>query len=160
MDRTVCLNDGPTPKSLLVLVLLLLTSGWTGGQESPPVPFLLPTPDGWRTETIPFPLPFAPDLQYVGLEELRFAPGMFDPESEDSWTYAFVWWLPLGTAIDRETLESDLEAYFRGLTQAVAESGDFDPGNPSFVSRVRELDAPDGGNRRFQGQFETFELAP
>ena len=34
---------------------------------APELPFHLPTPEGWRTETIPFPLGFAPELEYEGL---------------------------------------------------------------------------------------------
>src|SRR5688500_2734436 len=52
------------------------------------VPFAWPVPAGWRTETIPFPLGFAPTLPYTGIEELRFAPGMFKAGSDDFWTYA------------------------------------------------------------------------
>jgi hypothetical protein len=39
------------------------------------------TPAGWRTETIPFPLEFAPSIAHAGVEELRFPPGFLDPES-------------------------------------------------------------------------------
>jgi hypothetical protein len=60
--------------------------------SKPDVPFVLPTPEGWRTETLHFPLEFAPQLPYQGLEELRFSPGMFKPGREDFWTYAFVFW--------------------------------------------------------------------
>ncbi len=35
-------------------------------------------PPDWRYERIDFPLPFAPELRYTGVAELRFAPGMFD----------------------------------------------------------------------------------
>lgn len=45
--------------------------------------FTLPIPEGWRTETIPFPLEFAPELSYEGYEELRFSPGMFKAGDED-----------------------------------------------------------------------------
>src|SRR5262245_33462421 len=34
--------------------------------------FQWPIPEGWQHETIPFPLEFAPDLPYQGVEELRF----------------------------------------------------------------------------------------
>src|SRR5262245_24178101 len=37
-----------------------------------------PVPAGWKHETIPFPLGFAPGLPFHGVEELRFAPGFFD----------------------------------------------------------------------------------
>ena len=47
------------------------------------VPFQIPTAKGWRTETIPPPLDFAPEVDFQGLEELRFAPGMFDAQAVD-----------------------------------------------------------------------------
>ena len=50
-----------------------------------------PIPDGWRGETIPFPLGFAPELAYQGVEELRFPPGFLDPGASHFWSYAFVW---------------------------------------------------------------------
>src|SRR5688500_6206534 len=57
------------------------------------LPFAWSVSPGWRTETIPFPLPFAPELPHRGLVELRFSPGMFKADSEELWTYSFVWWL-------------------------------------------------------------------
>ena len=83
-----------------LLVALLLPIGAL--TEAAEVPFHLPTPEGWRTETIPFPLEFAPELDYEGVEELRFAPGMFTEGAEDYWTYAFVWWLPSDVALGPE----------------------------------------------------------
>ena len=44
-------------------------------------PILPPAPEGWRHERLAFPLDFAPDIELEGYEELRFAPGMFDPGS-------------------------------------------------------------------------------
>jgi hypothetical protein len=78
-------------RSSFILLLLCAVAAVPGtAQESVEVPFYLPTPEGWRTETIPFPLEFAPELDYEGLEELRFAPGMFKEGSADFWSYAFV----------------------------------------------------------------------
>ncbi len=126
---------------LKATAFLLLLAPPLVGEEPPAVPFTMPVPDGWRTETIPFPLDFAPELPYQGLEELRFAPGMFEDGSDGFWTYAFVWWLPLDTRLDAETLASDLESYFRGLTRAVSEAREFDPGAPEFKAALREKPA-------------------
>ena len=49
--------------------------------------------------TIPFPLDFAPNLPYRGTEELRFAPGFFDPSAAGSWSYAFVWFVDRTRAV-------------------------------------------------------------
>lgn len=126
-------------------ILLILLARSVAGEEGPEVPFSLPTPEGWRSETLPFPLSFAPELEYQGLEELRFAPGMFEPDSEGFWTYAFLWWLPLETRLDADGLAADLEVYFRGLTRSVAEERGFDPGEPEVSAELRET--PDAGKR-------------
>lgn len=87
---------------------------------SEPPRFTWSVPEGWRGETIPFPLEFAPDIQRRGVEELRFAPGFFQPDAAGYWTYAFVWVVTDDGATDPGTLARELTTYFRGLTAAVA----------------------------------------
>jgi hypothetical protein len=90
--------------------------------------FEWPVPAGWKHETIPFPLDFAPELTYHGIEELRFMPGFFKPTAPDFWSYAFVWWLADAPALDPGTLSSTLSQYFRGLATAVGKDKySFDP---------------------------------
>jgi hypothetical protein len=83
--------------------------------------YVLKTPAGWRSEIIPFPIDFAPDIKYTGVEELRFSPGMFDSTSETHFTYVFIWWLDGRQEINEKTLSSDLEYYFRGLCSTISE---------------------------------------
>lgn len=116
------------------------------------LPFSMPIPTGWRTETLPFPLEFAPDLPYSGLEELRFAPGMFEETSEELWSYAFVWWIGEAEPVDAASLTLHLEAYFRGLAHAVGESRGFEVGNATFGAEIE-----DHGDGRFAGHAETFD---
>ena len=78
-----------------------------------------PVPAGFRGETIPFPLDFAPGLAHKGVEELRFAPGFFDPSAPGYWSYAFVWRTDDAAAMDAAALGGELTVYFRGLIDAV-----------------------------------------
>ncbi len=78
-----------------------------------------PVPAGWKHETIPFPLDFAPGLPFRGVEELRFAPGFFDPKSSTYWSYAFAWSLESPPRFDAPTLSATLREYFSGLATAV-----------------------------------------
>jgi hypothetical protein len=78
-------------------------------------------PTGWRHERIEFPLDFAPSLAHTGVEELRFAPGFFDPNAPGYWTYAFVWRLDGSPPFDPTTVAGELTTYFRGLVAAVDE---------------------------------------
>src|SRR5262245_39742330 len=133
---------------LLTCAFLAATSGST--QQ----PFDWPVPAGWKKETIPFPLTFAPKLPYRGFEELRFAPSFFDPKSTNFWSYAFVWWLDGQPALTKPSFERDFVAYFAGLSTAVAAKKNFhlDP------SRFKAVFAPDKPtNDSFTGYIDTYD---
>ena len=78
-----------------------------------------PVPAGWEQETIPFPFDFAPSLAYHGVEELRFAPGFYQPKQSGYWSYDIVWWLTERPQFDATTIEAALTTYFRGLATSV-----------------------------------------
>src|SRR5215470_964537 len=109
----------------LALVPCLLACG--SSPPSPPPeptarqPLPWPVPTGFRGETIPFPLDFAPGLPHKGVEELRFAPGFFDPAAPGYWSYAFAWRTDDPAELDAAALGGELTAYFRGLIGAVDE---------------------------------------
>lgn len=126
-----------------------------------PAAFQWTLPDGWRQETIPFPLEFAPDLPYKGVEELRFSPGMFKPDQEGYWSYAFVWWLDGRPTLDAPALTSSLQRYFAGLCASVAK----DKGIPVDPARFSaSLHATDGAGAKvghpvaaFAGIVDTYD---
>lgn len=139
---------------ILLTVCLLAAAVPAAAAE---LPFTLPVPEGWRTETIPFPLGFAPSLPYTGLEELRFAPGMFVPGAVDFWTYAFCWWVPEGTPLDSRLLEQDLQVYFAGLSAAVAEAEHFEAERPHYGAELLPVRTAVGEPQRWEGKVETFD---
>jgi len=123
------------PLSALALALLLAAP-----LRAASPPFTLPLPEGWRAETLPFPLDFAPGIPYEGLEELRFAPGMFDPEAEGYFTYAFVWWVRTPPPFEPDRLARELSEYLRGLAAAVAEGKPGrDPGASDYRARLARV---------------------
>ena len=127
-------------RCLLALPWILACGSWIScsgsgpgpaqGPAQPPAPAApaarptapWPTPAGFRSETIPFPLDFAPQLTHRGTEELRFAPGFFDPAAPGYWSYAFVWRTEDPAALDPAAVGAELTAYFRGLIAAVDEA--------------------------------------
>ena len=150
-------------KRLVILMLALSTIigvpavfSQEDSPEDSETPFYLPTPAGWRTETLAFPLEFAPQLFDRGLEELRFAPGMFEQGSEDFWTYAFVWWLPVGSEIEANRLAADLGTYFSGLARAVAKGKNLTIDDAVFEV---EMVAVEGGTTGwdFEGMAEILD---
>jgi hypothetical protein len=111
------------PSSNAVIVPTPISKGTTNGAPAAQ-PFAVSTwrvPVGFKTETIVFPLSFAPELPYVGVEEIRFSPGFFDPKAPAYFTYAFVWALrspsPETLTVDAQT--TALTAYFSGLMDNV-----------------------------------------
>ncbi len=87
---------------------------------------LLPKPAGWRGERIALPPEFAPELPFKGVEEMRFSPGMYDPQANDFFSYLFAFELESGTALDKRNIERLLLAYYQGLCQTVAEGNEFE----------------------------------
>jgi hypothetical protein len=81
--------------------------------------FTWPVPEGWKSETIPFPLDFAPDLPHRGVEEIRFEPHFFDASADTYFTYSFAWVLDDPRPPTDAELGSDLTRYFRGLMTSV-----------------------------------------
>jgi hypothetical protein len=77
----------------------------------------LDIPAGWTTEQMSFPIDFAPQITYTGIEDLRFAHGWEDIASDEHWTYAFLWWLDGKPLIDEKILQENLTAYYSGLVK-------------------------------------------
>jgi hypothetical protein len=99
-------------KSILILILLTIYSVITFGQEKETV---LSAPDNWISEIIPFPLGFARSIDFVGFEDLRFAPGWSDSTSQEFWAYTFVWYIEKGPAMTESKLTEAFNSYYDGL---------------------------------------------
>lgn len=103
--------------------------------------YKLPTPEGWRTERIEFPPPFAKDLDYKGFEDLRFAPGMFKAEAPDYFSYALLFWIDGTMSFEPKSIEKELLKYYKGLCGAVGKSRKLDLDLSKITVQVKKLDA-------------------
>ena len=78
-------------------------------------------------EVIKLPPSFAPDMKTKGVEDIRFAPGMFKPDQPDFFSYLFVINSTTGQKFtDEKFLHSELLAYYKGLAKSVSR-GAIDP---------------------------------
>src|SRR5579871_6778165 len=75
--------------SFKFIFLLLFLSQFAMAQNNNE-PQLLKKPANWQFERFNLPPQFAKDFPYKGAEELRFSPGMFNKNSAEYFTYAFV----------------------------------------------------------------------
>src|SRR4051812_41200275 len=71
----------------------------------------------WKGERIELPPSFAPAMALQGIEEIRFAPGMFNPKSDSFFTYALVFSVPKTQELTPEVIKRELLAYYRGLAE-------------------------------------------
>lgn len=149
----------------LVLILSAARTGAAGPSSGAAQPralasddgFSWPVPAGWRKETIPFPLEFAPDLPHKGVEELRFGPGFSRPKEPDFWSYDFVWRLDDDAPVDEKTLADELTRYFRGLNMAVGgKKYGFDAAR--FKATISGVPATAGTtSAAFRGRVESYD---
>ena len=78
-------------------------------------PYSLDIPKNWQIERFSLPAEFAPQMNFRGVEELRFPPGWGDSTSAHYWSYAYLWWLSGNPVIDETSLQTNLRALYTGL---------------------------------------------
>ena len=79
----------------------------------------LPIPKDWTIERFLVPPSFAPTIQYKGVEDIRFTPGWDKFESNEYWSYAFLWYLDDRVAFDSKSLKKNLTAYYTGFSTSI-----------------------------------------
>jgi len=105
-------------KILATLIFIVSLSLAATAQQA--TPQLLKEPAAWTFERFTLPPSFAPNFPYKGAEELRFSPGMFNKDSTDYFTYAFVAQLDNTTTISQNDIANYLLDYFKALCSSTA----------------------------------------
>ena len=99
-------------KTVLLLFIFTINSFITFAQEEETI---LSAPDDWLSEIIHFPLGFAQEIDFVGFEDLRFAPRWNDSSSQEFWAYSFVWYIEKTSAMTEDKLTETFNLYYDGL---------------------------------------------
>ncbi len=107
---------------------------------------LLVTDSTWKKEVFQFPLSFAPDIPFEGMEEARFPKRWADTTSTDCWSYVFAWDIKRLSAITERELEDNLQLYFDGLmgwqyTNALLLKTEDVAGFPKYRGKIKTFDA-------------------
>lgn len=116
--------------------------------------YLLKTEETWGTEMFTFPLNFAGDLEYEGIEEAHFPRGWRKLDSPEFWSYAFAWDINLDTELTAKQVETDLQKYFDGLTNVVNKNKDFTL--PKTIAKFQGV-KNSNSNLKFEGTIEIFD---
>jgi hypothetical protein len=121
-------------------------------------PYAYIAPANWSPELIMFPMDFAPGITYRGFEELRFAPGWGDANSNEKWAYTILWWLDGAYNFDEKILQQNLENYYTGLTRrrAIAEKLDMNAWTPA-KAQVQKIKALNGDRETYTATAAIFD---
>ncbi len=80
---------------------------------------ILEMDETWGTEIFHFPIHFAKEIDYKGIEDARFPKGWSDTTSNYFWTYMFGWNINLTSEMTVQELEQNMKLYFDGLMTSV-----------------------------------------
>lgn len=96
----------------------------------------LEAPTGWNGERIALPPSFAPDMKLKGVEEVRFAPGMFDAKAGTFFSYVLVFRVESEPALTEEVVHREMLAYYRGLSVTVLKGRNIDVDPKDFTLKL------------------------
>jgi hypothetical protein len=140
-------------KKAIVTLLILFAFGKCFAQSTG---YSLPLPEKWKSETIPFPIDFAPGIPYQGIEELRFTPGWSDANSNEYWAYTFLWFVDGSPQVNTSLLNIYLTTYFNGLyhsnNKASADSTGFTKTTINTITTVA------GDQETYSGKISTLNF--
>ncbi|MEL6558980.1 MAG: hypothetical protein AAFQ94_12400 [Bacteroidota bacterium] len=139
-------------KKLILITLLMLTSIAVVAQDVQSIDILDADTAAWRKEVFTFPLGFAPEINYRGVEEARFPQGWIKTESDNFWSYVFAWKIDYQKDLPVEELEKNIGLYYDGLMR-IADKKKTDPeiqeavvlfvqtSETEYIGKIRTFDA-------------------
>jgi len=121
-------------------------------------PYTFTIPEGWGVERFLIPISFAPEIKYNGVEDIRFSPGWGNPESNEYWTYAFLWYLNGEIKTNSKIVENNLTTYYTGLLEANLDplkipAGEWVP----VTTKIEKVKAEGGDIKTFKGSIHMFD---
>ena len=120
----------------------------------------LDAPANWRSESVNLPPPFAPEVKLKGKARVYFSPGWGKKDSDQFFTYTFLFKTKAEPKYDKKLIEKELLAYFGGLASRVSR-GAVKPS--SFKMQVKEVKRVAGepkgpaNDNRFEAQLKWTE---
>ena len=120
--------------------------------------YSLPLPDKWTKEVFPIPINFAPEINYKGHEEIRFAPGWGDSTKNDYWSYAFLWCLDDDPKISDSVVENNLRYYYNGLVRSNGQQFHIPSSKMNITETSFEKTASENGDlQTFKGTIKMID---
>jgi hypothetical protein len=113
-------------------------------------PYDLGTPQGWDVERFLIPILFAPQIPYKGVEDIRFTPGWAKAQTNEYWSYAFLWYLDGAPKTNAKIIKNNLKAYYSGLVESM--QGDIPADQLVPVkTKIKKVKTEKGDLKTFRG---------
>lgn len=141
----------------LYIITTLFLFGYSLSMAQDDNAVILKTPTDWRYEKIDLPLDFAPSINYVGFEELRFAPGMFDLKAEKYFTYVFVISIEDVIKLPKQKARQLLYDYYRGLCDALGRSKKISIDTSKINITLKKSDRSNNQVKIYTGKIKYFD---
>ncbi len=140
-------------KKLTLIFTVVFCSTLTFGQKKEDLN-LIQVDSTWGKEIIQVPFWFAPEINYEGYEDIRFAKGWEDINSSGFWTLVFAWDINLNTAPTAKFFVDNLKSYYDGLMKVVNEDEELIiPKTKAFFIESKT----NNGTTIFEGTVETYD---
>jgi len=137
-------------KIKLHITLLFVLSFTTFSQEKV-VETIFENPYNWEKEIINFPIDWAPDLHFVGFEEILFAPNWSKSKHVEFWSLIIGYSVEAEKPVSISTIEDNFEAYFDGLMKPNHWSQNF----PNPIVNFEKTN--NNSNLNFLGTMQVFD---
>lgn len=140
------MTRSPLPRPLFEAFLLVwATIALLNAQQSSEPKFVFETGEpAWVGERIELPPSFAPNLGWKGVEQIRFAPGMFQADAKDFFSYVLVFLLEPKAKTSEAALKRELLTYYKGLSEAVMKGKSKTVNTSTFTLNLTKADALEG----------------
>jgi hypothetical protein len=100
----------------------------------------------WGKEIFKFPIRFAQEINYTGIEEARFPKGWREIENPEFWSYVFAWHIDLAKEMTISQIETDLNIYFNGLMNVNIKK------YPKTIAKFKKI-----SKNNFEGTIKTID---
>ncbi|WP_025667883.1 hypothetical protein [Aquimarina megaterium] len=138
---------------LALIVIIAIGGGYLYFRLHNTIENVLEAQNNWRSEVLEFPLIFAGDIEYEGEEHIRFAPGWGEKDSEDYFSYVFLWMINENPSLTASDLENIVNIYFDGLMNTGAITNfNFFKKIPKTQSSFHQTD-----KNTFEGSVELYD---
>jgi hypothetical protein len=142
-------------KRTLFLAIIVFAMAKTKAQQ---INYNLPKLPQWGVEKFNFPIDFAKNIPFIGVEELRFAPGWSDNKTGEYWAYTFLWFIEGKPILGKDKVNTYLRTYYDGLYISNIKDKKLTPPKNFTVADVKNVPPLANDQETYEGKIMTLDF--